>query len=521
MKQMSGQDAAFLYGETPNWHMHVSGLIIIDPSTHPDGWSFERFQKLLIERIPEVPQLRYKLVDVPFGLDRPGWTEDEDLDIDYHVRRIAVPQSGDARELGELIGRLVSYKLNRQKPLWEAWVIEGLEDGRIALLQKMHHSLIDGVSGAGLAEVLLDLTPEPREPNPEVKDSLVGTDVPSQVELLARGLANTAVRTPFRVARFARQSIQQIAAAAPMATGNVTLPMQAPRTAFNQDPTPHRAFASTSVELDRVKAVKSAFDVKMNDVVLALCASAMRDYLVEIDDLPEQALTAQVPVSMRIEGDDEVGNKVGSLTASLATDVDDPVARLLTIHASTSAAKEMRQAMAVHQIMGATETTPPGLIALAARMYTRNNLARFMPPASNVVISNVPGPPFPLYIAGGMVESIFPMGPLLMGMSLNITVFSYRDHVDFGFMSCPESVPDPFQVAAGIEPALAALEAAAPGKKKPAKQTAKNAATKKRASKKKPAKKKPAEKKPAEKRSAKKQTAAKKSAKKQSASKKR
>lgn len=465
MRQMSGQDAAFLYGETPNWHMHVSGLVVIDPSTHPDGWSFERFLDVLVSRIPEVPQLRYKLVDVPFGLDRPGWVEDEHLDVDYHVRRIGLPQPGDARELGQLVGRLASYKLNREKPLWEAWIIEGLEGGRVAMLQKMHHSLIDGASGAGLAEVLLDLTPEPRPPSPEVKDSLADEEVPSPIELLARGAVNTAVRTPFRIARFARQSIQQLAAAAPMATGHaVTLPMQAPRTVFNADPTPRRSFANASVDLERMKTVKDAYRVKMNAVVLALCAAAMRDHLIEIGDLPDAPLTAQVPVSLRPAGDDSVGNKVGSLTASLATDIEDPVARLMSIHSSTQAAKEMREAMAVHQIMGATETTPPGLIALAARMYTRNGLARFMPPASNVVISNVPGPDFPLYIAGGLVESIYPMGPLLMGMSLNITVFSYRGHVDFGFMVCPDAVPDPFQIADRIEPALGALEAAMPPK---------------------------------------------------------
>ncbi len=464
MRQMSGQDAAFLYGETPNWHMHVSGLIIIDPATHPDGWSFDRFLEVLVSRIPEVPQLRYKLVDVPFGLDRPGWVEDGELDIDYHVRRIAVPQPGDRHELGTLVGRLASYKLNRQKPLWEAWIIEGLEDGKVALLQKMHHSLIDGVSGAGLAEVLLDLTPEPRPAKPEVKDSLVGEEVPSPIELLVRGAINTAVRTPFRVSRFLRQSVQQVAAAAPLATGHgVTLPLQAPRTTLNADPSPQRSFAQASVALDRMKAVKDAYQVKMNDVVLALCSAAMRDYLLEINDLPDAALTVQVPVSLRTAGDDTVGNKVGSLTATLATDIADPVTRLLAIHSSTSAAKEMRDAMAVHQIMGVTETTPPGLIALAARMYTRRNLARFTPPASNVVVSNVPGPDFPLYIAGGQVESIYPMGPLLMGMSLNITVFSYCGHVDFGFMVCPNSVPEPYRIADGIEPALAALEDAMPG----------------------------------------------------------
>lgn len=463
MRQMSGQDAAFLYAETPNWHMHVSGLIIIDPSTHPDGWSFDRFLEVLASRIPEVPQLRYKLVDVPFGLDRPGWIEDDSLDLGYHVRRIGLPQPGDRRELGDLAGRLVSYKLNRQKPLWEAWIIEGLEDGKVALLQKMHHSLIDGMSGAGLAEVLLDVTPEPRPPNPEVKDSLASEQAPGTVELLVRGAFNTALRSPFRFARFTRQSVQQLIAAGSMAASSaVTLPINAPRTTLNADPTPHRSFANATVDLDRLKTVKAAYGVKMNDVVLALCASAMRDYLLEIDDLPAAALTAQVPVSLRVEGDDSVGNKVGSLTTTLATDIDDPVKRLMAIHASTAAAKEMRQAMAVHQIMGITETTPPGLIALAARMYTRNNLARFTPPTNNVVISNVPGPDFPLYIAGGMVEAIYPMGPLLMGMSLNITVFSYRGHVDFGLLVCPESVADPFRIADGIEPALTALEKAMP-----------------------------------------------------------
>ncbi|MDZ7676218.1 MAG: wax ester/triacylglycerol synthase family O-acyltransferase [Acidimicrobiales bacterium] len=463
MQQMSGQDAAFLYCETPNWHMHISGLIIIDPSSHPDGWDFPRFRDLLVARLHEIPQFRYRLVDVPFGLDRPGWTEDPDLDIDYHVRRIGVPRPGDQRELGALVGRLCSYKLNRQKPLWECWVIEGLEGGRVALLTKIHHSLVDGVSGAGLAEILLDLTPEPREPDPEVRDSLVGQHVPSQLELLARGSINTAIRTPYRVARFARQSMQQIAAALPLATGSaVTLPLQAPRTSLNVDPTPHRSFASASVELDRLKALKTAYDVKINDIILALCGSAMRSYLLDIDDLPDTPLTAQVPVSMRVDGDGSVGNKVGAMTCSLATDQDDPACRLMTIHASTHAAKEMRQAMAVHQIMGVTETTPPGLIALAARMYTRRGLARFTPPASNVVISNVPGPPFPLYVTGGTVESIFAMGPLLMGMSLNITVFSYRDNVDVGIMVCPESVPDPFRITDGIEPAVAELEKAAP-----------------------------------------------------------
>jgi diacylglycerol O-acyltransferase len=461
MRQMSGQDAAFLYGETPNWHMHVSGLMIVDAAGAPDGWSFERFREILISRIPEVPQLRWRYVDVPFGIDRPSWIEEADIDPDFHIRRIALPQPGGDEELGEVIGRLASYKLDRTRPLWEAWCIEGLEDGRVAIFQKMHHAIVDGVSGAGLAEVLLDLEPTPRVSSTEITDEIVDSRVPSQLEMLACAAARTTVRTPFRLARFTRQSARQLVSAVPVLRGEqpVSLPLTAPRTIFNTDPTPHRRFSSARIDLERVKKVKDLHGVKLNDVVLALCSSAMRNYLLEVDTLPDATLIAQCPVSMRVEDDEaQVGNKVGSLFASLATDVEDPVERLKTIHESTQSAKEMREAMAAHQIMGLTETTPPGLIALAARMYTGAGLASRTPPAVNVVISNVPGPDFPLYVAGGRLEALYPMGPLLVGMSLNITVFSLAGKLDVGVMCCPDTVPEAHLIAEGLEPALAELE---------------------------------------------------------------
>jgi WS/DGAT/MGAT family acyltransferase len=281
--------------------------------------------------------------------------------------------------------------------------------------------------------------------------------------MLGRGALNTMWRTPWRLARYANQTIRQGIAVVPNLRGDnpAALPLSGPRTTLNADPTPHRGFASASVDLEAVKAIKTAFDVKLNDVVLALCASALRRYLASIDDLPEAALTASVPVSLRAAGDETVGNQVGNMFVSLATDVDDPGERLLAIYRSSQSAKEMRQAMAAHQIMGITETTPPGLIALAARMYTRQGLAKVTPPASNVVISNVPGPPFPLYVAGARLEKMFPMGPLLMGMSLNITVFSYDGSIDFGFLVCPEHVEHPQRLAEGIPLAMEELEQAA------------------------------------------------------------
>ena len=461
MQRTGGQDAAFLYGETASWHMHVSALMTVDPTTAPGGFDFERLKAHTVQRLPIIPQFRWKLVDVPFGLDRPGWVEEEDFDPDYHIRRIAVPSPGGPRELGELVGRLASYKLDRRKPLWEMWVIEGVEHGKVAVLTKMHHSIIDGASGMGLAEAILDLEPDPPPRETEVRESLRDRRVPGTLELLASGVLNMWTRTPYRMLRFGRQSVRQGVTAAAFFRRRVApvAPFQAPRTSLNGDLTPHRRFAWASVPLPAVKAVKNARDVKLNDVVLALCAGALRRYLQKLDDLPDQPLIAQCPVSLRTDADrDDVGSKVGSMFTSLATDISDPALRLEAIHQSTQNAKEIQKALSVHKIMGLSETTPPGLIGLAARTYTAMGLGR-MPPAVNLVISNVPGPPFPLYLAGARLEAMYPMGPLMLGMGLNITVISYQESLDFGFMCCPEMVPQPEFIAEGVSLTLAELEA--------------------------------------------------------------
>jgi WS/DGAT/MGAT family acyltransferase len=453
-------DAAFLYGETPSWHMHISALMIVDPSTSVGPFDFERVRQHTIERIPLVPQFRLKLIDVPFGLDRPGWVEEPDFDPDYHIRRIAVPAPGGQRELGELVGRLASYKLDRRKPLWEMWIIEGLERGRVGVLYKIHHAMIDGVSGMGLAEVSFDLEADPgeRDLTPVPFDH---HHVPSWPERLAFGLVNFATRVPYRTARFAWQSARQALTLADFARRRRPMmgPFSAPRTSLNGEFTPHRRFAWVSVPLPRVKEVKRAYDVKLNDVVLALCAGALRRYLQKIDDLPEQPLIAQVPVSLRADLDQEMGSKVGSMFTSLATDVAEPGDRLIAIKTATSEAKEIGEALSADKIMSLTETTPPALVGLAARAYTAMGLESRMPPPINVVISNIPGPPFPLYLAGAQLEGMYPMGPLLLGTGLNITVISYRDSIDFGFMCCPEMVPDPSAIAEGIPIALEELEA--------------------------------------------------------------
>ncbi len=462
MRRMSGIDAAFLYGETPAWHMHVSAVLIGDPSTAPHGFSVERFKELTEARLHLAPQFRWRLVEVPFGLDRPGWIEDPDFDIDSHIHRIGVPAPGGREQLGNLIGDLAAIKLDRSKPLWEFWVIDGLEDGKIAILAKIHHSIIDGVSGSELAGILMDLEVDPPPTEPPTEPRSVEPE-PNPFELVARGVGNTLL-TPYRTVRFVNQSVRQGLKFIGFTQRDNTppIPFQAPRTSFNTELSPHRRFAYESVGLAEVRSIKDAFGVKLNDVVLALCAGALRRYLESRDELPDAPLIAQVPVSLRVEGDvGHGGTKVGAMFASLATHIADPAERLRAIHESTQGAKEMQQALNAEKIMGISETAPPALISLAARMYTAAGLDSLTPPIMNLIISNVPGPPFPIYCAGARLDAIYPMGPLLYGTGINVTVFSYVDHVDFGFMVCRDVVEDPWFIAEGVQIALDELLVAA------------------------------------------------------------
>jgi diacylglycerol O-acyltransferase len=455
MKRLSGMDALFLSMETPSWHQHVGGLTILDPGDRTV--TFDGIVRAIEARVAGAPKFRWKLKSAPFDLDRPGWVDDEEFDVRRHVRRVGVPAPGGRRETAEVAGMILSTQLDRRRPLWELWMLDGLAQGRVALLLKYHHCLLDGMAGASLATVLMDVEPDatgPPVPFPPPEEQTAGAE-PSSVELIAHA-ASQLVRRPYDLARFAVGGSQKLLAGA-NALRRESHQLTGPKTPFNAAIGPRRDLSFTAVSMDDVKALKVKHGVKVNDVVLALVAGALRSYLLDLGVLPEASLVSGVPVSTRTEGDTTQGNKVSTMFVPLGTDIADPVERLRAIYGATQAAKAMQQAMSAREIQSLGELASPLILSTALRTVYRTRLISRMPTAVNTLVSNVPGPPIPLYSCGARVTGIFPCSVIMEGMGINATVISYMDRVDFGFHVDPDLVPDPWVVADSIGDALAEL----------------------------------------------------------------
>jgi WS/DGAT/MGAT family acyltransferase len=453
MAQLPGSDALFLAVETETVYAHVGGLAVVDPSDAPEFGS-ARLAQILAERIGRLPRFTQKLHTAPFDLDRPYLVDDPDFDVENHLHRIAVPEPGGPRELAEVAGHLYARHLDRRRSLWELWLIEGLERGRSALLFKSHHALMDGEAGAGLAGLLFDAEPHPTAKPPPPLARLPEARAPGTLRLAAGGLG-CALRTPFRLLHYSYQLGRQLRVMLPYLL-RPEMPRIAgrPQVSFNAPLSPRRAVAWSSVRLDAVKRIKDHFGVKVNDVVLALTGSAARRYLAARGELPEEPLVAAVPVSTRQAGDASIGNQVTATSVSWATDLADPAERLLEIHKSATKAKEMEKAMREHELQPLAEAAPPRLINLAFRALSHAGVSVPM----NAAVSNVAGPPCPLYAAGARIEHIYPMSVLLPGCGLNVTTFTYDERMEFGFTVDPEMVPDAWSLAKGIPPALRELE---------------------------------------------------------------
>jgi WS/DGAT/MGAT family acyltransferase len=452
---MSGTDASFLYFETPATHMHVLGTLVVDTTDKP-GWSAEDMIELLRHRLDLLRPFRQKLAPAMLRLHHPVWVDVPDVDVRQHVSRVKCPAPGGMEQLAHEVAAFASVKLDRSRPLWECLVVEDMADNRAAIVFKVHHCAVDGVGAARILSAVFDLAPEGRteaeligareearatqQPEPSVLDVAVHT---------VTGLASR----PWHTARVGISAVKAVTGIVGRRVGDTdtsggALPLTAPRAPFNGSITPGRAVAYVDLPLADVKAIKSAVGGTFNDAVTAITGGALRRYLLKHDALPESSLIAAVPVSIRGDDTDNAANRVSTMFTSLGTDVADPVERLKAVHQANRVAKGDQKAMGDDLVMRVGEVVPPNTTQALARLYSMLRFADVHPVVHNLVLSNVAGPPIQIYMAGAKVEGIYPLGPVMEGPGLNITVVSYRDRVGIGIIACSERIPDVDDLAA-------------------------------------------------------------------------
>ena len=456
MQRLSGMDTAFLYLETPTTHMQVQAVMVLDPSTVPGGYSFLKIREHLAARLPSLPEFRRRLASVPFDLHRPVWFDDPDFDLDYHLHHVAVPAPGSPEQVADIIGAIAGRPLNRSRPLWDFWVIEGVENDAVVVVARMHHSTIDGVSGSSLITSILDLEADPV--SPPIPEERTVESPPSDYALVRHALVSRLRRPSFYAFASATPNLVRGAIGLTRTRRDPTLPsggtpFNTPRTPWNAPLTAHRAVAFASVDLDEVKEIRRAFDCSVNDVVLATATGALRRYLQLLDALPDRPLIASCPVSVRNDetADIESSNKVSSMFVPLPTHLEDVRDHMAHIRDATKGAKEEHNAMGARTMLELGELAGPRSFGLASRLLA--GLASRGAVPINLVVSNVPGPPFPLYLAGARVVSLLPLGPPIEGAGMNLTVMSYMDRMDWGFIACRELAPRLPELAHAVEAA--------------------------------------------------------------------
>ena len=457
MERLSGLDASFLYLETPSQPLHVCSILEVDTSTVPGGYSFERLREDLGERIASIPEFRQRLADNRLNLDHPAWVEDDTFDIDRHLHHIALPSPGGRVEQSDVCGRIASDPLDRNAPLWEMWVIDGIAGadaqagGRMAVITKVHHASVDGVTAADVLARLCGIEPDLPPPEP-----VEGPGKASSAQLAVSGLANVATR-PLRLATVVPTTVSMAVDIVRRVRSGRTMaaPFRAPRTPFNDAVTRRRTVAYTKLDLEDIKKVKNRFNVTVNDVVMALCSGVLRRFLLDRGQLPDTSLVATIPVSVHDKSDRPGRNQLSALFTRLETQIADPAERLRAIARVTSVAKEHSSAIGATLLLDWAQFAARMLFAPALRLYAGTWLARL--PIHNVVISNVPGPQMPLYFLGCRVLAMYPLGPIFHGTGLNITAISITGKLNIGVIACRELVSDVWRLADEFETALKEL----------------------------------------------------------------
>ncbi len=475
MKQLSGIDASFLYMETPETPMHVAGLHIYEPPADFSGSFFDHFKEFFLSRMHLAPIFEKKLARTVFELDHPGWVDVDELDLDYHLRRVTLPAPGSFAQLENLVGDLHSVPLDRTQPLWQIVVIDGLDDGNVAIYSKVHHAAVDGGAGMVIAAALFDMGPKPRAvkpPEPKKKPARKPT-VEERAIIGLNDFAQSLIRQQISALQAMPKALDALGSLlAPGLSGGKSaggasprLPdlaeMVAPKTPFNVTITSQRSFAARTLSLADAKAISKATGAKINDIVMAVCAGALRSYLQKRKALPDKPLIAFVPISLREAGNTEINNQVFGMNCRIATNIADPLDRLKAVQAASGESKTMAGGVKDIAPKDFSMLGAPLILPGLMQLYGRTGLADVLPQAVNLTISNTMGPPFPLYCAGAKILALYPVSIPIHGIALNMTVQSYQNGLDFGITADRRAVPDVAELADGLAPALAELKAAA------------------------------------------------------------
>ncbi|MGO8864784.1 MAG: WS/DGAT/MGAT family O-acyltransferase [Acidimicrobiales bacterium] len=453
---MSGLDAKFLYSETATAHMHTVKVAVSDVSQLEGGFSFETLLEVLEQKIGRLPPLRRRAVPVPLGLGHPVWVEDPDFDLRRHVSRRVLDEPAGDRELAATVAEFSGVALARDRPLWELLVVEGLAGGRIAVVAKLHHSVADGSAAVALLQNVVQGTTHEvsKEPDPDLWRS---EPIPGRRQLLTTAAHDQVIR--FKgLPHLAAQSVSRARASETLRRSFAVRPPvplhHVPKTSFNVSLTPERTFAMTNLPFADFRAIRRAARTTLNDVYLAVCAGALRRYLSDRGELPDLPLLASVPISTDPNVARLSGNRVDSLYVSIGTDIADPRRRLRSIHDGAIAAKEVRSVLGQELLAQRADVVPPQIYRSTVRIWTRSHLANRLHPPVNVVLSNVAGPRKRIFFGPIELEGLYSVGPILEGIGLNITAWSYEGALGISVLGCPASVPDPWLIIDALHDSL-------------------------------------------------------------------
>jgi diacylglycerol O-acyltransferase len=470
MQPLEGLDAAFLSLETPTTPLHVGAVMILDPpegarSLFSPASRYAQIRRVIAQRLHLVAPFRQRAIRVPFGLHHPVWVDDPDFELDDHVWRASLPSPGGPAELDAFVASAMSRPLDPDRPLWEMCVVEGLAGERTALVAKVHHAILDGVSGASMLATFLDLSPRARLVT-AAEEAWAPGPLPSGAQML-RHAASSMSHQPSRALGALNAGVDAIA---DLGQHNRELERRgqsappaffsAPRTSLNGAVSNRKRFASLSIPLDDVKLIRRTFGCTVNDVLLAGVAGGLARVLAGRGEVVERPLVAMVPVSTRPEGEDEagsLGNQISAMLVSLATDEADPVRRLAAIAASAGVAKEQERLHRGRLVESLAQMAAPGLVSRLARAVAGTRLFDWVTPPFNVMVSGVKGPDFSLFCAGSRVAALYPVGPLTEGVGLNVTILSYLDQLNFGLLACRKLLPELDDLAVAIDDALGEL----------------------------------------------------------------